>query len=58
MHVAKIMAAGLTRQPFLMISAFFLVQMMRLTIDPFTFCPPGMTSLMNVFLRGKTVSIR
>jgi transposase len=58
MHFTQIIGAGLTTRPFLMISAFCLVQMIRFNIDPFTFSPPGMISLMTLFLRGKTVCLR
>jgi hypothetical protein len=36
-HFDQIMTTGLESQPFLTISALCLVQMMHLTIDPFTF---------------------
>jgi hypothetical protein len=58
MYFTQIIRADLASRPFLMISAFCLVQIIRFHINPFTFSPPGMISLMNLFLNGKTICLR
>jgi transposase len=40
-----------------MITLFCFLQMMRFNIDPFTFSSPDMVPLINLFLRGKTISL-
>jgi transposase len=58
MDAAEIITTGLMSQPFLMISLFCFLQMMRFNIDPFTFSSPDMIPLMNLFLHGKIISLR
>jgi hypothetical protein len=57
MHFIQIIAAGLTSQPFLVISPFCFMQIMRLSLNPFTFSSPETMPWMNLFLCGKTVSL-